>query len=64
MLHPAVKFRQDRDGNVIAFESCGCEASANTFRPCWKHQGDAQQAKRLEAEALYHSVQPPRKTDQ
>ena len=46
-----VKFRTGRDGNIIAFENCGCEAEASTFRLCRMHQGDAHQAVRLIAEA-------------
>ena len=64
MDYSRVRFRKDRDGNVIAFEKCGCEADSKTFRPCWKHQGDTQQEARLQAEALYHSVQQLRKRDQ
>ena len=51
-----VQFRKDRDGTVVAFENCGCEADANTFRPCRMHQGNVHQATRLEAEARYHSI--------
>src|ERR1700758_3961866 len=43
MKYSRVRFRKDPDGNVIAFEKCGCEAGANTFRPCREHQGDQQQ---------------------
>jgi len=57
MQYSRVRFRKDRDGTVIAFENCGCEAEANAFRPCRMHQGDAPQAARLIAEARYHSVQ-------
>jgi hypothetical protein len=64
MKYSRVRFRKDPDGNVIAFEKCGCEAGANTFRPCREHQGDEQQEARLQAEALYHSVQQLRKRDQ
>jgi hypothetical protein len=64
MEYSRVRFRKDRDGNVIAFEECGCEAEAETFRPCWKHRGDKQQEARLQAEALYHRVQQLRKKDQ
>ena len=63
MKYSRVKFRKDPDANVIAFEKCGCEATVNAFRPCWKHQGDTHQAARLKAEALYHSVQKPRMKD-
>ena len=52
-----VKFRKDREGNVIAFEYCGCEADANSFRPCQMHQKDEQRATRLKAEARYHTIQ-------
>jgi hypothetical protein len=41
MKYSRVKFRTDRDGTIIAFENCGCEAEANTFRPCPMHQEDA-----------------------
>jgi hypothetical protein len=58
-----VRFRKDRDGTVIAFENCGCESNANTFRPCCMHQQDTQQASRLKAEALFHSIQTRRKED-
>ena len=54
MKYDHVKFRKDRDGNVIAFEYCGCEADANTFRPCQMHQlylRDEHRAARLKAEA-------------
>lgn len=64
MKYSRVRFRKDIDGNVIAFEKCGCEADAKTFRPCWEHQGDTQQEARLQAEALYHSVQLLRKKHQ
>ena len=57
MKNRRVKFRTDRDGTIIAFENCGCEAEANTFRPCRIHQGDAHRAARLKAESLYHSIQ-------
>jgi hypothetical protein len=57
MKYNPVKFRMDRNGNDIAFEDCGCEADAKTFRPCRKHCGNEQQAVRLEAEARYHSIQ-------
>jgi hypothetical protein len=57
MDYSRVRFRKDRDGNVIAFEKCGCEADANTFRPCYMHKEDKQQAVRLKAEAQYHSIQ-------
>ena len=60
MKYDHVKFRKDRDGNVIAFEYCGCEADANTFRPCQMHQlylRDEHRAARLKAEARYHSIQ-------
>jgi hypothetical protein len=50
MKHSRVTFRTD-DGTVIAFAHCGCEAEANTFRPCLMHQRDAHQAARLKAEA-------------
>ena len=63
MDYSRVRFRKDRDGNVIAFEKCGCEADANVFRACRKHQGDKQQESRLQAEALYHCVQQLRKRD-
>jgi len=61
MKYTRVRFRKDRDGNVFAFEKCGCEADANTFRPCRKHQRDKQQEAKLQAEALYHCVQQLRK---
>jgi hypothetical protein len=64
MEYSRVRFRKDRDGNVIAFEKCGCEADANTFRPCYLHKADKQQAARLKAEALYHSIQKGPKEDQ
>lgn len=51
MKYSRVTFRTDRDGTIIAFENCGCEAEAHTFRPCRMHQGDAHQAARLKAEA-------------
>jgi len=57
MKYSCVKFRKDCDGTIVAFENCGCEAQVNTFRPCHMHQGDAQQAARLKAEARYHSIQ-------
>jgi hypothetical protein len=57
MQYSRVKFRKDRDGTVIAFEKCGCEAEGNAFRPCRMHHGDAPQAARLLAEARYHSIQ-------
>jgi len=52
-----VKFRKDRDGTIVAFEKCGCEAEANAFRSCRMHQGDLQQEARLRAEARYHIIQ-------
>ena len=55
--HSRVKFRKDRDGTIVAFENCGCEAAVNAFRPCRLHQGDADQAVRLKAEARYHTIQ-------
>jgi len=58
-----VRFRKDPNGNVIAFEKCGCEADANTFRPCYKHKNDKQQAAWLKAEAQYHSIQKVPKED-
>ena len=64
MEYSPVRFRKDRDGNVIAFEKCGCEADANTFRPCYLHKADKQQAARLKAEALYLSIQKGPKEDQ
>lgn len=64
MKHSRVRFRKDRDGNVIAFEKCGCEADANTFRPCCMHKTDEQQAARLKAEAQYHSIQKGPKENQ
>jgi len=64
MKQSRVRFRRDRDGNVIAFEKCGCEADANTFRPCYMHKEDKQQAARLKAEAQYHSIQKGPKEDQ
>jgi len=63
MDYSCVRFRKDRDGNVIAFEKCGCEADANRFRPCHKHKNDKQQAARLKAEAQYHSIQKGSKED-
>ncbi|PYX71201.1 MAG: hypothetical protein DMG78_16180 [Acidobacteria bacterium] len=57
MQYSRVQFRKDRDGTVIAFEKCGCEAAANAFRPCRIHHGDAPQGARLIAEARYHSIQ-------
>jgi hypothetical protein len=57
MQYSRVKFRKERDGTVVAFENCGCEAEANAFRPCRMHHGDAPQAARLRAEARYHSIQ-------
>src|SRR5260370_40027730 len=57
MQYSRVKFRKDRDGTVIAFEKCGCEAEANAFRPCRMHHGDTHQATRLRAEARYRSIQ-------
>jgi hypothetical protein len=57
MKYSCVKFRKDRDGTIVAFENCGCEAQVNTFRPCHVHRGDAHQAARLKAEARYHSIQ-------
>jgi hypothetical protein len=63
MEHSHVRFRKDREGNVIAFEKCGCEAEANTFRPCYKHREDKRQAARLKAEAQYHSIQKDPKED-
>lgn len=57
MQYSRVQFRKDRDGTVIAFENCGCEAAVNAFRPCRMHHGDAHQAARLIAEARYHSIQ-------
>jgi hypothetical protein len=57
MKYSRVMFRKERDGTVIAFEKCGCEAEADTFRPCRMHQGNAHQAARLKAEARYHSIQ-------
>jgi len=62
MDYSRVRFRKDRDGNVIAFEKCG--ADANTFRPCYLHKDDKQQAARLKAEAQYHSIQKGPKEDQ
>jgi hypothetical protein len=59
-----VRFRKDRDGNVIAFEKCGCEADANTFRPCYLHKEDKKQAARLKADAQYHSIQKGSKEEQ
>ena len=67
MKYSRVKFRNDHDGNVTAFEKCGCEADANTFRPCQMHRilnEEKQQAARLKAEAKYHSIQNRRKEDQ
>jgi hypothetical protein len=64
MDYSRVRFRKDRDGNVIAFEKCGCEADANTYRPCYKHKDDKRQAARLKAEAQYHSIQKSPKEDQ
>ena len=64
MDYSRVRFRKDRDGNVIAFEKCGCEADANTFRPCYLHKEDKKQASRLKAEAQYHSIQRGPKEDQ
>ena len=55
--HSRVKFRKDRDGTIVAFENCGCEAAVNAFRPCRMHHGDADQAARLKAEARYHTIQ-------
>jgi hypothetical protein len=55
--HSRVKFRKDRDGTIVAFENCGCEAAVNAFRACCLHQGDAHQAARLKAEARYHTIQ-------
>jgi hypothetical protein len=52
-----VQFRKGPDGTIVAFENCGCEAEANTFRPCRMHRGNAHQAARLKAEARYHSIQ-------
>jgi len=52
MKYSRVTVRTDRDGTIIAFENCGCEAEASTFRPCRMHQGDAHQAARHKAEAL------------
>jgi hypothetical protein len=57
MKYRRVKFRKEYDGTFVAFEKCGCEADANTSRPCRMHQGDAGQAARLKAEARYHSIQ-------
>jgi hypothetical protein len=57
MRYSRVQFRKDRDGAVIAFEQCGCEAEVNAFRPCRMHHGDATQGARLIAEARYHSIQ-------
>jgi hypothetical protein len=57
MKYTCVKFRKDRDGTIVAFENCGCEAQVNTFRPCHTHRGDGHQAARLKAEARYHSIQ-------
>jgi hypothetical protein len=64
MKYSRVKFRKDRDGNVVAFEYCGCQADANTFGPCPMHKGDKRQAARLKAEAHYHSIQNRRKDGQ
>lgn len=57
MKYSRVKFRKDRDGTVVAFESCGCEADTNTFRPCRMHQEDPRQAATLKAEARYRIIQ-------
>lgn len=57
MKYSRVKFRKDRDGTIVAFENCGCEAAVNAFRPCRMHQEDADQAARLKAEARYHTIQ-------
>src|SRR5215475_4998442 len=57
MKYSPVKFRKERDGTIIAFENCGCEAGVSTFRPCRIHQGDVHQAARLRAEARYHGIQ-------
>ena len=64
MDYSRVRFRKGCDGNVIAFEKCGCEADANTFRPCNLHEGDRQQAARLKAEAQYHIIQKGSKEEQ
>ena len=47
MKYNPVKFRMAREGNVIAFEDCGCEADAKTFRPCRKHYGNERRDLRL-----------------
>lgn len=52
-----VRFRRERDGTVVAYEKCGCEADAASFRPCGMHREDAHQAARLRAEARYHGIQ-------
>jgi hypothetical protein len=63
MKFSRVRFRKDRDGTVIAFENCGCEADAMTFRPCHIHAEDREQGARLKAEAHYRVIQKHRKED-
>jgi hypothetical protein len=57
MKYSRVNFRRNREGRIIAFENCGCEADVNTFRPCRMHEGSAGQGARLKAEARYHCIQ-------